>query len=146
MPTRRSLLFMLALLLAAPSVLADAGGPADPVRVALQLSDHDPIRQSMVLSVANNLVNHYGADHVDVEVVAFGPGLTLLRDTSQFAQRVTALSESQGVRFSYCEITVDSMEQREGQRPRLLPVAQATPSGAVRIIDLVAEGYTHIAP
>ncbi|AHE98034.1 DsrE family protein [Thioalkalivibrio paradoxus] len=146
MLTRRSLLCLVALLLAAPSVLADTGDPAEPVRVALQLSDHDPIRQSMVLNVANNLVNHYGADAVEVEVVVFGPGLTLLRDTSDFAPRVTSLAESQGVRFSYCEITVSSMERREGQRPRLVPVAEATPSGAVRIIDLVAAGYTHLAP
>lgn len=114
--------------------------------VVLQISDHGSIRQTMVLSVANNLVNHYGVGNVDVEIVAFGPGLTMLQRDSQFTGRITALAREQGVRFSYCQITVDATEAREGQRMLLVPEATSTPSGAVRIIELVRAGYVQIAP
>lgn len=141
-------LFCLAMLLvlALPQAWAETPDVSALPRVALQISDHDPIRQTMVLSVATNLVNHYGIGEVDVEIVAFGPGLTLLRRPSPFGDRITELAEEKGVRFTYCQITVDSTEQREGQRMFLVPEATSTPSGAVRIVDLVSQGYVHIAP
>jgi uncharacterized protein len=120
--------------------------PQERPRVALQISDHGSIRQTMVLSVANNLVNHYGLGNVDVEIVAFGPGLTLLQQNSQFTDRITRLARDQGVRFSYCQITVDATEARERQPMLLVSEASSTPSGAVRIVDLVNQGYVHIAP
>ena len=144
----RTALFCLAILLLSvpPQAWSEPPDATTIPRIALQISDHDPIRQTMVLSVANNLVNHYGVGEVEVEIVAFGPGLTLLRRPSRFADRITELAEEKGVRFTYCQITVDSTEQREGQRMSLVPEASSVVSGAVRIVDLVGTGYVHIAP
>ncbi len=140
-------MLLLTLCLLVPPVVAPAGQPhEDRPRVALQISDHDAIRQTMVLSVANNLANHYGAENVDIEIVAFGPGLTMLRTDSRFTDRISTLATEQGVRFSYCQITVDATEARERQPMRLVPEATSTASGAVRIIDLVNQGYVQIAP
>ncbi len=143
---RTSTALLLALfLLPLNPVWADPA-PEERPRIALQISDHGSIRQTMVLSVANNLVNHYGVGNVDVEIVAFGPGLTLLQQSSQFTDRITTLARDQGVRFSYCQITVDATEAREQQPMRLVPEATSTASGAVRIVDLVNQGYIHLAP
>ncbi len=47
--------------------------------VVLQLSDGDSERQARVLSVANNLIKHYGGpDFIDIEIVAFGPEITVV--------------------------------------------------------------------
>jgi len=140
-----TLLLALFLLLPLSPVWGDPP-PEERPRIALQISDHGSIRQTMVLSVANNLVNHYGVGNVDVEIVAFGPGLTLLQRTSQFTDRITTLAQDQGVRFSYCQITVDATEARERQPMLLVPEATSTASGAVRIVDLVNQGYIHLAP
>lgn len=140
-----TLLLALFLALALNPVWADPP-PGERPRIALQISDHGSIRQTMVLSVANNLVNHYGVGNVDVEIVAFGPGLTLLQRNSQFTDRITTLARDQGVRFSYCQITVDATEAREQQPMLLVPEATSTASGAVRIVDLVNQGYIHLAP
>ncbi len=134
------------LLFALPQAGAEPPDRSTIPKIALQISDHDPIRQTMVLSVANNLVNHYGAGAVEVEIVAFGPGLTLLREPTRFAERITELAKEKGVRFTYCQITVDSTEQRDGQRMSLVPEATSVASGAVRIVDLVGKGYVHITP
>ncbi|TVP87035.1 MAG: hypothetical protein EA347_08380 [Thioalkalivibrio sp.] len=143
--TASVLLLALCLLLPVHSAWADQPSEDRP-RVALQISDHGSIRQTMVLSVANNLVNHYGVGNVDVEIVAFGPGLTMLQRNSQFTDRISILANEQGVRFSYCQITVDATEARERQPMSLVTEASSTPSGAVRIIDLVNQGYVQIAP
>src|SRR6266576_1139503 len=48
-------------------------------RIVLQLSDNDPKKQGLVISVAYNLLKFYDPDKVAIEVVTFGPGIDLLR-------------------------------------------------------------------
>ncbi len=57
---------------------AEEDKPFAEERIVLQISDNDPSKQTLVLNVASNLVKHYGQDKVDVEIVAFGPGLRLM--------------------------------------------------------------------
>ena len=51
-------------------------------RLALQLSDRAPDKQALVLSVANEMLKQYGMDKIAIDVVAFGPGIDLLRADS----------------------------------------------------------------
>src|ERR1700730_12907841 len=67
-------------------------------KIVLQLSDNDPRKQALVISVANNLLKFYDPDKVAVEVVAFGPGIDLLRSESASRKQVESLI-AQGVRF-----------------------------------------------
>jgi len=62
---------------AQPAPLPDK--PFAEHRIALQLSDNDPKKQGLVISVAYNLLKFYDPDKVAIEVVAFGPGIDLLR-------------------------------------------------------------------
>ena len=71
-------------------------------KVVLQISDEDAAKQTLVLNVAGNLARHYGPDQVDVEIVAFGPGLRLLFADNPNAGRIDSLAEGSGVRFSAC--------------------------------------------
>ena len=48
-------------------------------KIVLQLSDSDPKKQGLVISVANNLMKFYDPDKVAIEVVTFGPGIDLLK-------------------------------------------------------------------
>src|SRR5438876_6933558 len=67
-------------------------------KIALQLSDNDPKRQALVISVAYNLLKFYDPDKVAIEVVAFGPGIDLLRTDNGNRKLVESLI-AQGVRF-----------------------------------------------
>ena len=60
--------------LAQPATLPDK--PFAEHRIALQLSDNDPKKQSLVISVAYNLLKAYDPDKVAIEVVTFGPPST----------------------------------------------------------------------
>ena len=114
-------------------------------KFVLQISDMDPSKQTLVLNVANNLLTAYGPDAIDLEIVAFGPGLRLLQADNANGARIDGLS-GQGVRFSACENTIKSFTKQLGHAPVLNPHAVPVSAGVVRIIDLVSQGYTLIKP
>lgn len=114
-------------------------------KLVLQISDDDPGKQTLVLNVASNVIKYYGPDKVDVEIVAFGPGLRLLFKDNANGARISALLDS-GVRFAACNNTVEAMASVLGHPPALNTNATPVDAGAVRIMDLVAEGYTLIKP
>lgn len=113
--------------------------------IALQLSDSDPKKQRLVLSVASNLQKAYGQDKIAIEVVAFGPGIDLLRDTSENRQLVDSLV-TQGIRFDVCGNTLDTIEHETGQRPKINPHAIEVQVGVGQLLTLSEGGYTVIRP
>jgi len=113
--------------------------------IALQLSDSDPKKQRLVLSVASNLQKAYGQDKIAIEVVAFGPGIDLLRDTSENRQLVDSLI-TQGVRFDVCGNTLDTIEHETGQRPKINPHAIEVQVGVGHLLTLSEGGYTIVRP
>jgi hypothetical protein len=143
-------------LLAVSAVLlspAAAQTPAEPPiqdkpfaehRLLLQLSDGGQDKQALVLSVANNLLKAYDPDKIAIEVVAFGPGIDLLRAESQNRARVDSLI-AQGVQFDICMNTVDTLE-REGKHVNINPKAVKVQVGVARILALTAKGFTLVRP
>lgn len=134
----------LGLMLSTLSVQAANKAFAD-TKVVLQISDPNPFKQTLVLNVANNLIKFYGPDQVDIEIVAFGPGLRLLFAENANKARIDSL-DSNGVRFSACENTIQSMTKQLGHAPELSKHAVMVNAGVVRIVDLVKKGYTLIKP
>jgi len=114
--------------------------------IVLQISDADPAKQTLVLNVANNLIKAYGGpDKVDIEIVAFGPGLRLLFADNTNDGRITGLADN-GVRFAACGNTIAKMTELLGEKPEINNNASVVPGGAARIIELVEKGYTLIKP
>jgi intracellular sulfur oxidation DsrE/DsrF family protein len=114
-------------------------------KVVLQISDNDPFKQTLVLNVANNLINHYGPDQVAIEIVAFGPGLRLLFVDNANKGRIQSLADN-GVRFAACGNTIRNMGKILGEDPVLNKSATVVPGGVVRILDLEKQGYKLIKP
>jgi intracellular sulfur oxidation DsrE/DsrF family protein len=112
--------------------------------VVLQMSD--PSRQTLVMNVANNLIKHYGQDKVEVEIVAFGPGLKMLFANNEISvPRIDSLQAS-GVTFSACLNTVAAIKRKTGKEPKLNKHSVKVAAGVVRIMDLVEKGYVLIKP
>ena len=127
-----------------PALAAD-DKPFAENKIVLQISDPNPFKQTLVLNVANNLVKHYGPDKVDIEIVAFGPGLRLLFKDNSNTGRINGLASS-GVRFAACENTISAMSKALGHKPELHTKATPVSAGVVRIIDLQNKGYKLIKP
>jgi uncharacterized protein len=114
-------------------------------KVVLQLSDNDPKKQGLVISVANNLLKAYDPDRIAIEVVAFGPGIDLLRPENPDRKRVESLV-AQGVRFDICLNTVDTLERETGKRPNYIAAATPVQVGVAQILFLTENGYTLVRP
>jgi intracellular sulfur oxidation DsrE/DsrF family protein len=114
-------------------------------RIVLQLSDNDPRKQGLVISVANNLLKFYDPDKVAIEVVTFGPGIDLLRPDNSNRKLVESLV-AQGVRFDVCLNTVDTIERETGKRPDFIPAATPVQVGVGQILSLTENGYTLVRP
>ena len=114
-------------------------------KVVLQLSDKDPKREMLVISVAYNLMKLYAPDKVAIEVVTFGPGIDLLRTGNANRKLVESLI-TQGVRFDVCLNTVDTIERETGKRPEIIPDATPGQFGVGQILSLTENGYTLVRP
>jgi hypothetical protein len=140
-----------ALMVAAASLPASAqqtplpDKPFAEHRIALQLSDNDPKKQGLVISVAYNLLKFYDPDKVAIEVVTFGPGIELLRPDNGNRKLVESLV-AQGVRFDVCLNTVDTIERETGHRPDFIPAATPVQVGVGQILSLTENGYTLVRP
>jgi intracellular sulfur oxidation DsrE/DsrF family protein len=128
---------------AQPAPLPDK--PFAEHRIVLQLSDGDAKKQSLVLSVANNLIKAYDPDRIAIEVVAFGPGIDLLRTENASRPRVESLI-AQGVRFDVCVNTLDTIERETGKRPAIIQSATPVQVGVGHILSLTENGYTLVRP
>lgn len=120
--------------------------PFAEAHIVLQLSDADPAVQNRVVSVANNLIKHYGGpDMVDIEIVSFGPGLSLLYPDNPQRERISSLIAS-GVRFVGCLNTVATIERETGKKPELIPETIFVQTGVARLVERSTQGFVVIRP
>ena len=129
----------------APPRKPDTDKPFAEHFLALQLSESDPRRQRLVLSVASNILKFYEPDKVAIEVVAFGPGISFLFEESEFRPLVDSLV-SQGVKFDVCGNTLDTVERETGKRPKTNPNAKEVGTGVAQLMSLTEAGYTLVRP
>jgi len=113
--------------------------------LALQLSDNDPKKEALVLSVAYNLLKYYDPDRIAIEVVTFGPGIDLLRAGNAHRAEVDSLV-SQGVQFDVCMNTVETIERETGKPVDLNPRAVKVEAGVAQILALTEKGFTLVRP
>ncbi|BBP44424.1 hypothetical protein [Thiosulfativibrio zosterae] len=147
--TLAGIMFILSYLLAFNVQAAQKEAPLPETfathKVVLQISDPDPFKQTLVLNVAANLQKYYGPEDVDLEIVAFGPGLRLMLDGNSNAKRIKSMMDG-GIRFSGCANTLEGFSKQLGYKPALLEGVQVMPAGAGRILQLNAAGYQILKP
>ena len=133
------------LLPALPAAAADPAKPAakaasEKIRVVIQVSDPDPKLWAQGINYPENLQQLLGKDNVEVEVVALGQGIGLLKLDSPQATRV-ADALKKGVKVVACETT---MGRQKLTKDDMLPAIGYVPGGLVRIIELQRQGWTYI--
>jgi len=114
-------------------------------KLVIQVSTDDPRTQKIALNNAVNLQKIYGLDDVDIEIVAYGPGLGLLTSKSKQATRVKSLA-LQNITFSACGNTMKKMKKKSGKMPVLTEGVQVVNAGVSRIMVLQEKGYSYIRP
>lgn len=119
-------------------------------KVAVHVDESDPKRINMALNNVQNLKAYYESkgEPVEIEVVAYGPGLHMLRaDTSPVKDRISAMAlEIDSLTFSGCGNTLKGMTKKEGKEIEMLSEARMVPSGVVRLVELQEDGYAYVRP
>lgn len=119
-------------------------------KVAIHVDSSDVKLQNMALNNVQNLNKYYKSkgETVQIELVAYGPGLHMLRsDTSKVKERVATMAlEMDNLQFSACGNTHAKMTKKAGKDVVLLSEAKKVPSGVVRLIELQEKGYAYVRP
>ncbi len=136
-------------LFAMHNALAKTDPFADPyphphavAHVVIQDSSSSARTEGLVIHNAANMLKFYGPKRVEIEVVAYGPGIDLLMKDNGHAGEIRKLTK-QGVMFAACENTMHHMHITRSQ---LNPAAHPVPSGAVAIIKRQQAGWEYLRP
>jgi intracellular sulfur oxidation DsrE/DsrF family protein len=138
---------LLAAVLVACSAVTDTAHAADAVAAApvreqaiFAVSDADPAKWNLTLGNIANALDGIGADKADIELVVYGPGITMLKKDSVVADRITALV-GRGVRVVACQ---NSMRGFRIEAADLAPGVGVVPSGVVELIRREHAGYAYV--
>lgn len=149
---RRTILFAAAALALAAPAAGFAAGHGKPHRIAIQVDQDDPKVMNLALNNASNVIEYYRdkGEAVQVEIVAYGPGLNMLReDTSPVKDRIKQIKDvsfPSEIKFAACNNTKKGMEKREGHAITIVPQAQIVPSGVVELMQLEEKGWSYVRP
>ena len=135
---------VMAATLAAAMLVLPAGvqAQAERQRVVLQVSDNDPAKWNLALNNARNLQADLGRDKVQVEIVAYGPGLNMLKAESKVADRLAQALDND-VGLMACENT---MRNTKTKREDMYGGIGYVPAGVVHILKRQREGWAYIRP
>jgi hypothetical protein len=118
--------------------------------VAIHVDSKDPAVMNLALNNASNVARDFtGRGHqVEIEIVAYGPGLHMLRDdTSPVKERIKSMSASMPyLTFDACANTRKGMQKAEGKEIPLVSQAKVVPSGVVHLVELQEKGWSYIRP
>lgn len=138
---RRSFLLLATAVAVAP-LFAAAQDAAAPTRVVVQVSEADPARWNLVLNNVRNLQDELGADKVTIEIVAYGPGIGMLKFDAPTNSRVSEAIKA-GVVVNACENT---MRNQKLVRADMHPNVTYVPAGVVQIVKRQQQGWAYLRP
>ena len=132
------------------AVVSDSKAPAQnkkkvvlkKERVVIQVSDDSPKTWNQALNVVKNIQQAYGKDKVQVEVVAFGNGIGMLKMDSEVGNRIDETLQS-GAHVYACQNT---MHAQKLAKDDMLSKIGYVPAGVVEIINKQKQGWTVIRP
>jgi len=130
------------LLLAGSGEIAQAQPAAQRSKVVIQVSDGDQAKWNLALNNARNIQVDLGAANVDIEIVAYGPGIAMLKLDSPVANRVVEANAA-GVKVVACENT---MKGQKLARSDMLGSVGYVSAGVVEIMQRQQQGWAYIRP
>ena len=141
----RNLAGKLAALVALMMLIPSLSFAADR-KMAIQINSNDPLTQKMALISARNLKAVIGKDNIDVELVVYGPGLSVIKSENRNSSRVQNLMEEYGLKVSVCEGTLKGYAKRNGSEADIIGGVARVPTGAIRLLELQEKGYAYLRP
>lgn len=111
-------------------------------KVIFQVSDNDPVKWNLALNNAKNVQEDLGKENVEIEIVAYGPGLNMLKIESPAANRVnSALGDN--VAVVACDNTMHNMKLSNAD---LIGGIGHVKAGVVELMERQRQGWSYIRP
>ena len=111
-------------------------------KMVIQVSDADPAKWNLALNNAKNLADDLGAANVDIALVAYGPGIGMLKADATTANRVADAVKA-GVAVIACENT---MRNQKLARDDMQAAVSFVPAGVTDILKKQREGWAYLRP
>ncbi len=119
---------------------SQAQAPAVRNRALFQVTDNDPARWNMILNNMTNLREGVGGEGAEIELVAFGPGLAMLKADSTVKARIADALKN-GVKINACQNTMTGMKLTPAD---MLPDISYVPAGVVEVMRKQQQGWAYI--
>jgi uncharacterized protein len=115
---------------------------SQPAKLVIQVSDGEPAKWNLALNNARNVQEELGAKNVEIEIVAYGPGLGMLKKDAVTSGRVDEASLA-GIKVVACENTMRSQKLTKAD---IHPAASYANSGVVQLMTRQSQGWSYIRP
>jgi intracellular sulfur oxidation DsrE/DsrF family protein len=119
-----------------------SAGYALAEKIVVQVSDGNPVTWNQALNVVGNLREVYGAG-TEIELVAFGQGINMLKLDAPVSSRVVEAQKSLGAKVYACE---NSMAKNKLARNDMAPDVVYIRAGVEHIITRQREGWVNLRP
>jgi intracellular sulfur oxidation DsrE/DsrF family protein len=117
-----------------------ATAPVKTHRVVFAVTSGDVADWNLTMGNLTHLVAGLKPDPFEIEVVAYGPGIMLVKGDSSVAKEIATLQE-QGVRFVACQ---NAMRAHHLEVKDLLPGVTPVPAGIVEVVTKEEQGWIYI--
>jgi intracellular sulfur oxidation DsrE/DsrF family protein len=131
--------FLFAILLGLCLAPAEA---QEKYKVVFQVSDNDPAKWNLALNNARNVQVDLGKGNVQIEIVAYGPGLAMMKADSPVAARLAQALDS-SIGLLACENT---MLNTKVVKSDMYGGIAYVPAGVTHIMKRQKEGWAYIRP
>jgi intracellular sulfur oxidation DsrE/DsrF family protein len=128
--------------LALASAFGASAQSAGKQKVIFQVSDADPAKWNLALNNARNVQTELGKDNVQIEIVAYGPGLDMLRRESKVEGRL-AEALDHNVSLIACENTMVNTKTTKADMYGGISYVSA---GVTHLMKRQREGWAYIRP
>lgn len=125
--------------MALPTAAAARDAAVTP-KLVIQVSDSDPAYWNLALNNAKNVQKDLKG--AVIEIVAYGPGIGMLKADSVVANRISEMADS-GIKMVACGNTMRGQKLTKEDMNASTSYVQA---GVVEIMDRQMEGYSYIRP
>ena len=110
--------------------------------LVIQVSDNDPAKWNLALNNAKNVQDDLGAANVEIEIVAYGPGINMLKLESPTGTRLAEAMKS-NIKVVACENT---MRGQKLTKDDMLGGISYVNAGVTEIMKKQGEGWAYIRP
>ena len=124
---------------AAPLAFAQTSTPTKN-RALFQVTENDPARWNLILGNMQNLRDGVGGESIEIELVAYGPGINMLKADSSVKQRIAEALKA-GVKVNACQNTMSNQKLAPAD---MLPEIGYVPAGVVEVMRKQQQGWAYI--